>query len=130
MTLLEQIQKTTQSWMVEKNPRTNFLKTVIGELQRLPSKNPTDAEVISVLTKMINGVKEYPTETSQMELEVYEMFVPKSLTESELNKILVEMVSKYPNKSDMKTIMGEMKSNYAGQYDGKEVSRFLQQNLN
>ena len=83
MTLLEQIQKTTQSWMVEKNPRTNILKTVIGELQRLPSKNPTDAEVISVLTKMINGVKEYPTETSQMELEVYEMFVPKSLTESE-----------------------------------------------
>jgi uncharacterized protein YqeY len=64
-----------------------------------------------------------------MELEVYEMFVPKSLTESELNKILVEMVSKYPNKSDMKTIMGEMKSNYAGQYDGKEVSMFLQQNL-
>ncbi len=39
MTLLEQIQKTTQSWMVEKNPRTNILKTVWG-VTKITIKKP------------------------------------------------------------------------------------------
>lgn len=95
-----------------KNSRV-LLGTVLGELDRT-TKNPTDADCIAVLKKLIAANVECGLES---ENEVLELFVPKQLSKDQIKGILSE--KSFTNIGDC---MKFFKENHAGLYDGKEVS--------
>ena len=108
--LKEQIQQ-----FREKNPRYRvLLGTVIGEFDRI-SKNPTDAECIAIIKKMI----ESNILTNQLEEnEILLKFLPQQLTEEAIEEIII--VNNFEN---IGSCMKHFKSNFDGTYDGKLVSK-------
>lgn len=55
------------------------------------------------------------------ELSVLESFLPKQLSASDLERMIVEMKSTNPELS-LPLVMKHLKENFAGQYDGKSAS--------
>lgn len=66
--------------------------------------------------------------TLQRELEVIESFLPKQLSEGELEKIIAELKSQDPALS-VGSCMGHLKEKFAGQYDGKMASNIVRRVL-
>ena len=99
------------------NPETRtLLGTVIGELDRI-TKTPTDEQCIQVIKKMV----ESNVECGQLEEnKVLEQFLPKQLTENDINYII--SVNTFPS---IKECMLHFKTVYAGMYDGKLVSKLF-----
>ena len=97
------------------------LVTLLGELSRLDSKEPSDAQVVGVVQKMLKGIEDIqkvrPSEELTQEAATLKAYLPQMLTEDELKSIIAEA------RSNGITVMGELmkhlKDNYAGRYDGK-----------
>lgn len=97
------------------------LVTLLGELSRLDSKEPSDAQVLGVIQKMLKGIEDMqkvrPTEELTKEAATLKAYLPQMLTEDELKGIISEA------RSNGITVMGELmkhlKDRYAGRYDGK-----------
>ena len=123
--LKEQIVKDRMLALKEKNTvKRTALSSLLGELDN-KSKNPTDAEVVSTVKKMIENNKTINCETENVYLEVY---LPSMLSEEKLSDIIkcfvvgIEDSGKEVSMRDMKGIMSYLSENYAGQYDGKQAS--------
>jgi len=118
MSLLLRVSEDLKSAMKEKNAtKLSVLRVLKAELQR--SEQSTngkvelqDADVIKVVKKLIEGIKE--TTNNQDELSALNVYLPKQLTETEIREILNSLSFK-----DMGSIMKYFKSNFDGQYDGK-----------
>jgi uncharacterized protein YqeY len=97
------------------------LVTLLGELSRLDSKDPSDAQVVGVIQKMLKGIEDMqkvrPSEELTQEAATLKAYLPQLLSEEELISIIAEA------RSNGITVMGELmkhlKDNYAGRYDGK-----------
>lgn len=121
MTLKEQIQKDKLSAMKEKNAEKRLvLSTLLGELDRV-EKNPTDAQVIKVIKKFVEGNKQTNNTKENVFLEGYlpELITGEKLTE-EITKII--NITGATSMKDMGKVMGMLSKNFAGKYDGKEAS--------
>ena len=96
------------------NPESRvLLGTLLGELDRNPkvkNKNPTDAQVVSEIKKMIQT-------GSTEEQEILEQFLPQQLTD-----VKVDAIISSNGFSNIGECMKFFKENYAGLYDGKVVS--------
>lgn len=102
----------------------NLISTIIGELDR-KSKNPNEAEVMSVIKKIRDADLEV-TMTDQIakELDFLDGLIPKSLSEDEMKKI----VSSLPF-TKIGEYMSYFKENYPGQYEGKLLSSIVKEKL-
>lgn len=97
------------------------LVTLLGELSRLDSKEPSDAQVVGVIQKMLKGIEDMqkvrPSEELTQEAATLKAYLPQLLSEEELISIIAEA------RSNGITVMGELmkhlKDHYAGRYDGK-----------
>jgi uncharacterized protein YqeY len=97
------------------------LVTLLGELSRLDSKDPSDAQVVGVIQKMLKGIEDMqkvrPSEELTQEAATLKAYLPQLLSEEELISIIAEA------RSNGITVMGELmkhlKDHYAGRYDGK-----------
>ena len=98
-----------------------LLGTVLGELDRI-SKTPTDNECIQLIKKMIESNKLINTTESLYENQLLEQFIPKQLTESQIESII-----KREHFQSIKDCMGFFKELYTGLYDGKTVSRIYKE---
>ena len=123
--LKEQIVKDRKLTLKEKNTlKRTALSSLLGELDN-KSKNPTDAEVISVIKKMIENNKTINCEDENVYLEVY---LPTMLSEQKLYDIISCFVVGLKDggvdlsMKNMKDVMSYLSENYAGQYDGKQAS--------
>ena len=109
----------------------NLLSTVIGECEQI-SKDPTEDQIISVMQKMhkdnYTTMRECPADkidiifTLTEENKFLEYYLPKSLPDSDLIKIIQDRI----NAGDkMPDIMKYLNTNYKGRYDGKRASQFI-----
>ena len=67
----------------------------------------------------------------QQELEVLQDYLPKQLTEEEVNAIVIETIAEVgaTSKADMGKVMGAIMPKVKGKADGGLVNRLVQQNL-
>lgn len=115
-----------------------LLSTLISEIEMVgknTQREVSDNDSITCLNKFKKGVLEtldiikkgaitYPERRSELEFELalYNSYLPKSLTEAELEVVVFKMASEGLN---MKDIMSKLKSEYTGQYDGKIASELV-----
>ena len=107
----------------------NVLRLIKGEIARGEdaSKKLNDSEITSLLKKMVDNLNLYKTDTSELEIEIISKFLPKQLSDSELETLLKVYVSENSLSTikDMGKVMGYLKTNYAGMYDGGTANKVL-----
>ena len=108
-----------------------ILSTLIGEVDRVDPKGAGDEVVISVLNKVLSGLRESPLrrdesqEYRDLEMEIISYYVPKQMDEETLAIILEDR--------DFQTVgewMKFLKENYSGRYDGKVASLLFKERQN
>lgn len=118
----------------------NVLTTLYSEVAIIGKNNgnreTTDAEAIQVIKKFVKNaqdvMKNSPDnsaahEVAFKEIEIYNEFLPKQMTEDELRdeiKKFIELGSK-----NIGMIMGGLKTMYDGQYDGAMASKIAKELL-
>lgn len=102
----------------------SLISTIIGELDR-KSKNPNEAEVMSVIKKIRDADLEV-TMTDQIakELDFLDGLIPKPLSEDGMKKIVSSL-----SFTKIGEYMSYFKENYPGQYDGKLLSSIVKEKL-
>lgn len=102
----------------------NLISTIIGELDR-KSKNPNEAEVMSVIKKIRDADLEVTmTEQIAKELDFLDSLIPKPLSEDGMKKIVSSL-----SFTKIGEYMSYFKENYPGQYDGKLLSSIVKEKL-
>ena len=116
------------------------IKTAIMEVKTAPGgkKDLEDGDIIKIIQKLVKQRKESMDIYSQAgrdelaDKEQQEMFVlmnylPKMLTESEVEEIVAKTIADLGATSikDMGKVMGFINKTYAGQVDGSMVSRIV-----
>lgn len=110
---------------------------------RPKNSTPTDADILSVIQRIIKQDKESLTmfeeggrqdlvDATNTEIKILEEFLPKQLTNEEIDDILIEEINKngYTSMKDMGKLMGYLKSNFSGQMDFGYVSKKVKELLN
>lgn len=103
----------------------------------------TDADVTKIIQKQIkqrieseeiyhSAGRNELAEKEEKERLVLEEYIPKQLTEEELNTIVNELVKSLNATTikDMGKVMGELNKQYAGRVDGKKASVLIKSLLN
>jgi uncharacterized protein YqeY len=108
----------------------NVLRVLKGEIQRAEQSSNgkielSDADIVKLVKKSIEGINE--TGGDQSEVAVLEKYMPKQMTEIEINLVVIPLIlnNNYNSSKDMGKIMGYFNQNYAGQYDGKLLSEVV-----
>ena len=120
-------QKITAHRALHKESRI-ILGVLLGEISRDPDlnksgdpKNPSDADCIRIIKKMIDNNKEVNTPETIQENALLSIFLPKQLDILEITNII-----KSNDFSSIKDCMEFFKANHAGLYNGKDVSSAFQ----
>ena len=121
-----------------------FVKTAIMETKTAANgkKDLDDSDIVKIIQKLVKQRKESMDIYSQVgrhdlaDNEQKEMFVlmnylPKMLTESEVEEIVAKTIADLGATSmkDMGKVMGFINKTYAGQVDGSMVSRIVKSKL-
>ena len=141
MSLLKQIKSEQLKARKEKDKFTSgILTTLVGEItavgKNAGNRETTNEETQKVITKFKKGVsdtidlllkngKEVNSEeilNLKKEVKIYEKFLPKMMSEKELENVIVNIISENSDINIGK-IMGTLKSQYSGQYDGKTANQ-------
>jgi uncharacterized protein YqeY len=108
----------------------NVLRVLKGEIQRGEQSSSgkielSDADIVKLVKKSIDGINE--TGGDQSEVAVLEKYMPKQMTEFEINLSVTSLIlgNGYNSPKDMGKIMAYFNQNYAGQYDGKLLSEVV-----
>lgn len=119
--------------------KKNLLGVVKGEITTIEkntnSENLSDVEVAKILTKIAKNIKETisasDSEEAKLELSVVEFYLPKQMSESEIQTAVNELISELGVKSpsEMGKVMGGFTAKYAGKADGKTVSNIVKESL-
>jgi|SRR5690554_3220196 len=107
-----------------------ILTTLIGEASPSGNETTDDKQVEQVVRKFSKGVKEMLQHTTdaqkqhslESELAMYEKYLPKQLTELELERIVINMIDE-AGCSNVGQVMKEMNRLYSGRFDGKIASQ-------
>lgn len=68
----------------------------------------------------------------QQEIDILQKYMPKQLSEAELNDIVIETIAEVDatSKKDFGKVMGSIMPKVKGKADGKQVQQLVQQHLN
>lgn len=109
----------------------SVLSTLIGELTNSSKmvdgvKVIADDLVVKTVKKFIKNMEETlaispDSEYLRTEIEILEPYLPKSLSQSELETVISGLIREGSNNIGL--IMAGLKSRYPNQYDGKEASQ-------
>lgn len=136
--------------MLNKNEdRKRVINTLRAEIKnkeielRSSQKELTDADVLSLIQKLIkqnkdaiqmfaDGGRQDLVERNEMEISILEEFLPKQLSNDEIDNVIKQEIEKngYNSMKDMGKLMGYFKSNYSGQVDMGYVSKRIKEMLN
>ena len=112
-----------------------LLSTVIGECEQV-SKNPSENDILKVIRKIYKDnfdtiklceQRKIDCYTLKLENEFLVQFLPKQLTENELEAIINAQIAA---GEKMPGIMKYLSSNYKDRYDGKVAARICNLYLN
>jgi uncharacterized protein YqeY len=143
--------------MLARKERKSFvvssLTTLIGEAEMIGkndgNRETTDAEVIRTVKKFISNLRELQTAiigntpkheltneqnvrlaAVEFELELYEKYLPKQLSEAELRAEIEAIKAQLSaGPKDVGKVMGLLKEKFAGLYDGKLASAIVKEVL-
>lgn len=135
--------------MLNKNEdRKRVINTLRAEIKnkeielRSSQKELTDADVLSLIQKLIkqnkdaiqmfaDGGRQDLVERNEMEISILEEFLPKQLSNDEIDNIIQQEIEKngYNSMKDMGKLMGYFKSNYSGQCDMGYISKRIKEIL-
>ena len=118
--------------------KSTLLTTLIGEASMIGKNNgnreSTDKEVFDVIKKFIKNINttiELVEDVNDLKTEktILESYLPKQLTEEELDNIIVSAIKEnnYDNIKQMGAIMKFLKDNYNGLYDGSTASKIIKE---
>lgn len=117
-----------------KNRNNSFVYTLlgilIGEIDRLPTRaTPTPDQIYSVINKMYNNAKEMSqyNEQSKLEVEYFQDFIKKQLTENELSEIINNLIAQGSN--NVGQCMKYLNEHYKGQFDGKLAASIINRGI-
>ena len=138
--------------MKEKNQlRVSTLRMINASIKDLEisqrinkqTEDASDNDIIGILVKMVKQRKESAETYKQgnrddlykkeiEEIKIIEEFLPKQLSESEVIKIVEDLISqnKISDISGMGLIMSELKKKYAGQLDLGLASQIIKDRIN
>ncbi len=120
------------------------IKTAIMETKTSANgkKDLEDGDIVKIIQKLAKQREEAATiydenkrpdlaEGERKELEVLNTYLPKMLTESEVEEIVAKTIADLGATSmkDMGKVMGFINKTYAGQVDGSMVSRIVKSKL-
>ena len=121
---------TEREKMRENKTIYTLLGVIIGEIDRLPTREePTGEMIYTVLNRMYNNAKEMSQYRPEavVEMEYLKDFIKRQLTDAEV----VEIIMQY-KEDGLKTlgdIMRALNSQYKGQFDGRSASMVANQIL-
>ncbi len=103
----------------------------------------TEEDIIGILVKMVKQRKESATtykdgnrddlyKKELQEIKIIEEFLPKQLSENEIDRIIEELISKnnITDNRGIGLIMSELKKNYTGQLDFGLASKIIKDKIN
>jgi uncharacterized protein YqeY len=126
MNLQEKISDDLKQSMIAKDfKKRDFLRVVIGEFNRdTTSKILSDDKVLSILKNMKDNAEMMK---NQYEVDLLCEYLPKMLTNDELENIIKDIVDKngYNSMKDMGKIINELKTNFPSQFDGSVASSLI-----
>jgi len=140
MSILKDIKSAQLSARKEKNRfKAGILTALISEVSII-GKNQgidetKDEDSLKVITKFKKGINDtilllkdkitYPEKMKELkdELEIYESFLPKQLSEDELKENIEKIIKN--GSTNIGQIMGSLKKSYGGTYDGKIASNII-----
>ena len=120
------------------------IKTAIMEVKTAPGgkKELEDGDIIKIIQKLVKQRKESMdiysqagrselADNEQQEMLVLMNYLPKMLTESEVEEIVAKTIADLDATSmkDMGKVMGFINKTYSGQVDGSIVSRIVKSKL-
>lgn len=120
------------------------VKTAIMEVKTAPGgkKELEDGDIIKIIQKLVKQRKESMdiysqagrdelADNEQQEMLVLMDYLPKTLTESEVEEIVAKTIADLDATSmkDMGKVMGFISKTYVGQVDGSMVSRIVKSKL-
>ena len=120
------------------------IKTAIMEVKTAPGgkKELEDGDIIKIIQKLVKQRKESMdiysqagrnelADNEQQEMLVLMDYLPKTLTESEVEEIVAKTIADLDATSmkDMGKVMGFISKTYSGQVDGSIVSRIVKSKL-
>ncbi len=136
--IVEQIKKASVAALKEKNENVrNISSVVLNKIKlaeialRTQSKELTDSDIVSILIKTQkeleeerdNSLKVKNSERANLilgQIEFIKQFLPKMLTENEIEKIISELEDK-----SIPSVMRHFKMNYAGKCDMRLVQEAI-----
>lgn len=131
--LIKQIKSKCLELRKAKSIFASSLQTFIGEVEMVAKNKqqefPTDEQCIATLKRFCDQIDEtigLISDTDKIaaleaEKAIYEQFVPKQLSQTELTEVVKQFVANNPGVK-MGQIMAHLKANYTGLYDGKMAS--------
>jgi uncharacterized protein YqeY len=107
----------------ENNPFTD--NDVIAVIQKLSKQRQESIDIYNQAGKPELAEKE------MKEKEVLDRYLPKTLSEDELTKVVEELIEKngFTTMKDMGNVMKILKETYPNQYDGKLASTIIRNKL-
>jgi len=110
---------------------SGILTCLIGEIEIVGKNNgnrkTTDAEAVKVIQKFKKGAEEVqkakPSDEVLKEIEIYDTYLPKLMTEQELTELISDMIKSLPNPN-IGMLMGQLKKS-GKDYDGKMASAII-----
>lgn len=101
------------------------LKVIVGEIQRLPEKNPSDNEVLKILNKLIKyeKINLADNETSTY-LKLIESYLPTKVSEEQIELWIKENIEFEKLKNKMMAIRFVL-DHFGAQTDGGTVKKIL-----
>ena len=114
--------------------KRDILRVLMGEIQRNEQSTGgklelTDSDITKLVKKMVENIKQ--TNGDDNEVVILSEYLPKSLSESELESVIGFHISEngYSTMKDMGTIMKFLSESYPSQYDGKLASTIIRNKL-
>lgn len=137
-----------QAMLNKDEDRKRVINTLRAEIKnkeielRSSQKELTDTDVLSLIQKLIkqnkdaiqmfsNGGRQDLVEKNEMEISILEEFLPKQLTNDEIDNVIKQEIEKngYTSIKDMGKLMSFFKLNYSGQCDMGLVSTTIKEIL-
>lgn len=129
---------------VSKVSALRSIKTAIMETKTAANgkKELEDVDIVKIIQKLVKQRNESAeiyeqnerpelAKNERMELDVLNEYLPKMLTEQEIEDVVIKVIADLNASSmkDMGKVMGYINKTYAGQVDGSVVSRVVKSKL-
>ncbi len=146
MTLFKNIMQDMKNAMKEKDKeKLSVIRMLVSEIKKRQidsGKEFDDNDILGVIKSMVKsredsvkayreGGREDLAEKEQKEIEVLKSYLPKQLSEKEIEKIVEDAIKESGAVSvrDMGKVMKIVMAKYGSQVDGKVVNRIVKEKL-